>query len=224
VTITETVTNNGPGPASGTTVTDTSSVPVTVVTAKPSQGSCHVGQPTTCSLGTIAKGEHVTIKIVAKAPRTGVLKNAAVATSRSKDAHPANNLDSTRTTITPVLRLSKTTTPPSINTGGTVTYRLKVTNPGSIMLHNVELCDRLPRGLAYVSSSPTATLSNGRRCWHFATLNAHQSKVAKVVARALPGASGNLTNHATATANGARTARAQSRLHVNPSPPPHFTG
>jgi uncharacterized repeat protein (TIGR01451 family) len=217
---TDTVTNNGPDPASGTTVTDTSSLPVKVVEAKPSQGTCAAGQTTTCSLGTLADGQSATVKIVVRVQRPGVAIHSVSVKSTGNDVRPNNNLARTMTTIRAILRLSKTAASRTVNPGGTVTFRLTVTNPNSIAVHNVKLCDQLPLGLAYVSSSPKATLSNGRRCWHFKTLKAHTSTTAKIVATALPGASGTLTNDATVTANGTRTARAHSRVRVIPPPPP----
>jgi large repetitive protein len=218
VTYTDTVTNHGPDPASGTTLTDTSSLPVEVVEATPSQGTCDPGQSTTCSLGTLDDGQSATVKLVVRVQQPGLQRHSVSVKSPSSDPVPNNNLDRTTTTIRSILRLSKTATVRTVSPGGTITFRLAATNPNSIAVHNLKLCDRLPRGLSYVSSSPKATLSNGRRCWHFDTLNAHESRVVKIVARALPGARGNLTNHATLTANGVRPARADRPVRVVPRP------
>jgi hypothetical protein len=58
-------------------------------------------------------------------------------------------------------------------------------------------------------------------CWTIKALAGGGSKTITVLARALRGASGNLTNHATATAKGmkaAAAATAQSTVHVDPAP------
>ena len=49
------VINHGPDAASNAKVTDTASMGMKVLSAKPSRGSCKVGRPITCSLGTIAR-------------------------------------------------------------------------------------------------------------------------------------------------------------------------
>jgi uncharacterized repeat protein (TIGR01451 family) len=214
-----TVSNLGPDPASNVDLTDTASLPLKIMSAKPSQGSCKVGRPLTCALGTIAGGGHETVKVLAKVKSLGVENNAASATSSSKDPNPANNIDAARTKLSPKLLLKKTGSPRTVNAGGEVTYHLKATNPMIIATHDVKVCDALPAGLAYVSSSPKAKLTDGRTCWTLKTLAAGKSKTITVVARALHGAGGKLTNHATESVKGMKKAvRAHASVHVNPAP------
>lgn len=129
-------------------MTDTASLSLQVLSAKPSQGSCKVGRPLTCALGTLADGKRATIRVVAKVMDTGSENNSASATSSSKDPNPRNNLDGVRTKVAPVLRLQKTSSPRTVSAGLEVTYHLKVTNPTSIAISGVTLCDSFPRGLA----------------------------------------------------------------------------
>lgn len=77
-----------------------------------------------------------------------------------------------------------------------------------------------------MSSSPRAKLSKGQTCWTIKSLGAGHSKTITVLARALPGASGNLTNQATASAKGMKPVSAYSTVHVIPaaSSPTPVTG
>jgi uncharacterized repeat protein (TIGR01451 family) len=114
---------------------------------------------------------------------------------------------------TPVLRLRKTSAS-RVRVGRRIAYRIRVTNPTSAAISHVRVCDRLPSGLAYVSSKPRATLSGGRLCWTIATLAAHRSRTFRITVRALAGAGRSRTNTATASAPGARTATAHRRVRV----------
>jgi uncharacterized repeat protein (TIGR01451 family) len=114
--------------------------------------------------------------------------------------------------------LKKTGSPRTVTAGHEVTYHLTATNPMTMAIHDVKVCDSLPAGLAYVSSNPKAKLSNGQACWTLKTLAAGKSKEITVLARALPGAGGNLTNHAIATAKGMKAVTAHATVHVIPAP------
>jgi uncharacterized repeat protein (TIGR01451 family) len=115
------------------------------------------------------------------------------------------------------LLLKKTSSARSVDAGDPVTYHLTVTNPMGVAVKNVRVCDSFPAGMAYVGSSPKASASKGQVCWKVKSLAAGGSKKITVLARALPGAKGNLTNHATATANGI-AAKAKATVHVTPAP------
>jgi uncharacterized repeat protein (TIGR01451 family) len=213
------VTNHGPDSASNVNVTDTPSLPLKVLSAKPAQGTCTVGRPITCALGTIADGKTVTIKVTAKVLRTGTERNAASVTSDSKDPNPKNNIDGVVSKINPVLHLVKTASPRTVMAGGKITYHLKLINPMDIAAHDVRVCDSLPAGLAYLGSTPKGAVSKGPVCWTVRGLAAGKSRTITVLARALRGAGGKLTNHATAKAKGMKTAKAKATVHVIPAPP-----
>lgn len=68
---------------------------------------------------------------------------------------------------------------------------------------NVRVCDRLPSGLVFVSSSPGATRSDRRYCWSLGTLAAKATKHVRVTVRALRGTKGKRTNTATVSGRGA---------------------
>ncbi len=88
---------------------------------------------------------------------------------------------------------------------------------------NVKVCDALPLGLSFAGSAPKARLSKGKQCWTIKTLGAGTSRTFTIHARALKGTSGRKTNHATATAKGAKGARAAVTVRVKPAPKPPAT-
>ncbi|PYQ48235.1 MAG: hypothetical protein DMF59_16595, partial [Acidobacteria bacterium] len=84
--------NNGPGAASGVSITDPLPAGTTLVSATSSQGSCSGTTTVICSLGSIANGASATVTIVITAPSsTGTLINSASANSTSFDAIGSNN-------------------------------------------------------------------------------------------------------------------------------------
>lgn len=211
-----TVTNNGPGTAPGVAITDTPSLTLTVLSVKASQGSCKTGPPITCTLGALVAGASAKVTIVAQPKSTGTEANSASVTSEARDPKPDNNVSTARTTITRAALLLSKTARRSVNAGQNRTYRLRVTNPTSLALSNVRVCDQLPRGLVYVSAAPEPRLTGGRYCWTIARLGAKRSQSVHLTAKALAGARGTLVNHATASAAGVRAARAQRSVAVRP--------
>ena len=98
---TMTVTNKGPDTATNVQLADPAPVGVTYLTASPSQGTCTVVPALiTCSLGTIAPGQTVTINATGRVTQTGQLTNTATVTgSGGAEANPADNTDSATTTV-----------------------------------------------------------------------------------------------------------------------------
>jgi uncharacterized repeat protein (TIGR01451 family) len=91
-TYTITVTNNGPGYALGTTVSDVLPAGTTFVSATPSQGSCSGTAVVTCNLGTLAPSASATIALVIALPPTQTtISNTATVTSANVDTAPGNN-------------------------------------------------------------------------------------------------------------------------------------
>ena len=95
------VTNNGPDPASGVTVTDQLPPSVTFVSATASQGSCgESGGIVTCTIGAMADGAVVTITIVVRVnPPPGTITNTASVSASSTDPNQDNNADSEDTRV-----------------------------------------------------------------------------------------------------------------------------
>jgi uncharacterized repeat protein (TIGR01451 family) len=213
------VTNKGVLPAFNVRVTDTADRPVKIISAHPSQGSCTLGRPLRCTVGTMKAGAHVTITIVAVPTTIDTLKNTSTVTSAGHDGDPSNNVSSANVKVAPVLRLRKLASPHTVRPGQTLTYRLAVSNPTTVTIRHVTVCDSVPTGLVFASASPRARLRSGRRCWSIAELPAGKSKTLTLLANAAPGPGRRLTNTATAAARGVKTVRAKATVTERAAPP-----
>jgi uncharacterized repeat protein (TIGR01451 family) len=218
ITYTLTVTNLGPNAASDAKLIDTSSLGLRVLSVHTGKGKCRSGVPISCGLGTIAPGQRVKIKVVAEVKQTGDEDNAASVTSTSTDSDSANNFAAAKTKVARALRLRKTASVRSASAGQNVSYTLTVSNPTLIAIARVTVCDRLPAGLLFVSSTPPAHLSAGRFCWSISKLGAGGSDTLALVVNAEPGASGPKVNRATATAPGVRSASATATIRLSTPP------
>jgi uncharacterized repeat protein (TIGR01451 family) len=219
--------NKGPDAAPSADLVDTFNARGTVVSVKTTQGSCTKVLPLNCSFGTIPAGGKVTITVVVRPQTTGCKeRNAVSVTAAGTDTNPANNLDTVDLCVKVTLRLSKVADSTSVTAGGTIHYTIRATNPSKYEVRNVSVCDTLPSGLSYVSSTPRAKLSKGRQCWTISSLKAHKSKTFKLTVRALNGASGSKTNRVTASGDGIRTKHAKRSVHVlgKKTQPPIVTG
>ena len=150
-----TVTNNGPAVATGVVLADPTPANLTFVTAT---GACTTAFP--CALGTMAVGEVRTITATytaGNAPDGTVVTNVATVSSTSPDQQPGNNQASTPTTIVQLtdVGVAKTVAPATVVVGGTVTYTVTTTNHGPNPATAVVVTDRLPVGVAYLSSTPS---------------------------------------------------------------------
>jgi uncharacterized repeat protein (TIGR01451 family) len=101
LTYTITVTNNGPGNATGVVATDT--LPgggIAFVSATPSQGTCSGTSTVTCNLGTINASGSSTITIIVK-PTQGsmTLSNTVSVSANEPDPNPANSSATSTTTV-----------------------------------------------------------------------------------------------------------------------------
>jgi len=219
------VENKGSAPATATVVTDTPGSPLAFVSAESSQGSCGHAFPLTCKVGTVAAGAKVTIKVVAKPLAGGKVLNGATVKSPDESGKKGVKATAASRALIP-LKLSKTVREKAVAAGARVHYAITVGNPTAATAHAVRVCDRLPAGLVYVSSSPAAKVSDGSYCWQLATLKGHATKRIAVVARALAGAGGRLVNTAVLSAADAvhRKATAAVRVEARPAREGGVTG
>ena len=105
ITYTLQASDNGPGPATGVTVTDHIPAGTSFVSATPSKGSCSGTATVTCQLGVLDKGDAPTMSIVVKTTTGGTFKNTATVSGNEPDPAPANNSASVTTTalVAPVV-------------------------------------------------------------------------------------------------------------------------
>ena len=103
LTYTLTVLNNGPDPATNTTVSDDLPKELTFNSATASSGTCDAkGGKVTCTLGTIAPTNSATVTIkatVKQNTKASQISNTASVTSDGTDPNTANNSDTETTTV-----------------------------------------------------------------------------------------------------------------------------
>lgn len=188
ITYTVTLRNDGPGPATGVTLTDnipdgldilsvTSSDPTDVITIPPSAQDATVANPDdiTISIGTLAASATTqrTLTIVAL-----VLPNAVGAGSPASIVNTAtisalgtetgsltnSSSDTLEVTRNAVLSITKTGLPASVPIGSNVTYTVTLRNTGPATARNAVINDTLPADLdliSVVSNVGTATPTQG---------------------------------------------------------------
>ena len=211
------VQNKGTGPATKVVVTDKPVSPLAFVAAKPSKGTCGDAFPLVCRLGTLAAGAKVTIEVTATPTAGGKVENDATVSSLDEPGAGAVKAAAAARAVVP-LRLSKTVTPHTVEAGGRLHYAIVVSNPTAATAKSLQVCDRLPAGLAFVSSSLHAVLRKGAYCWEVPSLKGHATLKIQVVARALAGAAGRLVNTATLTGPDVKPLKATAAVRVKPLP------
>ncbi|MBN8866025.1 MAG: DUF11 domain-containing protein [Solirubrobacterales bacterium] len=186
------VTNTGQGPVPDARLVDKPAKPMEFVSAHPSQGTCGDAFPLVCELGTIPVGGKVTVTVMAKPTTIGDVPNTATVTTPDPEVPPSTDREKIK--VVAHLEIEKIASKKKVRAGQRVTYRIKVTNPTDIAVRNVKVCDRPPAGLEVIATRPKAKLQDGAYCWRIPRLAAHGSKTMRVIARALKGASGRITN------------------------------
>jgi uncharacterized repeat protein (TIGR01451 family) len=86
-----TVTNHGPGTATGVRVTDTISPDATLVSVAASIGSCSAGPPIVCEIPALANGESATITVRVNVSNPHSAFNYATVTANEPDPNILNN-------------------------------------------------------------------------------------------------------------------------------------
>lgn len=164
VTLTETVTNNGPDAASAVVLTDT--LPTGLVNARVTAGagtaSVNANNVVTAQIGTLAAGGSVTVTITGNASQQGPLVDAPGVSSTTLDPNFSNNATTQTITVTPApgvtgsdLAITQTASPASATLGTNLTYTLTVTNNGPVGATNVTINEFLPGGVTLVGVQPS---------------------------------------------------------------------
>ncbi len=215
------VTNAGPATATDVRLRDAASQRVKLFATSVSQGVCSSGLPLSCRLGNLAAGARATITVQESATVAGQLRNTATVTADEASPTPAT---ATATALSAVA-LGKTrlriTNPPAfkrVHARGTLTYRIRVENAGSVAAVAVRVCERLSPYVS-VRSAPHARLSAGMPCWTIPILYPGHSRVFRgtVLAHNVPTPL-RAANTATAGAQNAAAVQARAVVAITPVP------
>lgn len=100
LTYTFTITNAGPGAASGVTFDDVLPASAAYVWAASSAGTCSGSTSINCQIGTLASGASAIITVVVRPTTGGTLTNTATVAASEADSNAANNSATLTTTVT----------------------------------------------------------------------------------------------------------------------------
>jgi uncharacterized repeat protein (TIGR01451 family) len=212
--------NTGPDAASDVKVTDTIPSRLDARSATSTRGTCSLkGNAVSCAAGSVPAGQSVTVRIRALAIKSGTATDAAKVTPPPGGSDdPANNASAATVKIVkPTLALTQALSRTTLRAGQTATYTIRVRNPSKRSVRNVRVCDDLPSGLVYASSTPRAKLSNGKYCWTAKTLAAGKSTTYRLTVRALSGAGGRKVNRASASSSSVNANTATGAIRVLPA-------
>jgi uncharacterized repeat protein (TIGR01451 family) len=195
------VTNNGPGPATGVTVSDPTPSGTTFVS---NAGACTTPFP--CNLGTLTNGQSVTItatySVNAGAANGSTVTNTATVSSPVPDPNPNNNSATSSATVGISADVSVIKTGPAavtFNTNGS--YQIVVSNAGPSNSQNVVVTDVIPSNASFVSATPSQGSCSGTATvtCSLGTINAGSSATIALVLHVNSGTG--VTNTATVTAD-----------------------
>ena len=181
ITFTLTVSNAGPGNATGVVVEDILPAGLTFVSSTPSQGS-YVSGTGVWTVGAINSGANATLDIVATVATIGAKTNTAEVTAADQndtDSTPDNGVgtedDQASATVTPEvadLSITKTVDDNTPDKNQNVVFTIIVTNAGPQAATGVQVTDLLPAGLTFVSSTQSqGTYASGTGIWTVGTIN-----------------------------------------------------
>jgi uncharacterized repeat protein (TIGR01451 family) len=218
------VDNEGPARATAVKITDALPDGLEYVSASLAGGKCSAAGPVvTCKLASLAAGVKKTATLKARAIGTGSVINTASVSAAHADAKQSDNHDSAAAYLRAAgatLQLVKTRLGHgAVEAGGTVKFRIRVSNSGKSGALDTVVCDRLPTAMSFVSVSG-AKFVKGDACWTIASLAPGKSRSFTVVARIDGGVgSRTLRNVATAEAANAPARTAAAPVKVEPSGP-----
>jgi uncharacterized repeat protein (TIGR01451 family)/fimbrial isopeptide formation D2 family protein len=150
------VTNNGPSPATGVTLTDTLPVGVEFVSAD--AGCTHAAGVVTCAVGDLAVSESRSYTVTVEAPHalgSQTLTNSVVVDGNEGDLVTTNDSAQATTTVGPSADLSISKTAGGAMAGGSASWTVVVRNDGPSTADPVTVTDTLPAGTALQSATPS---------------------------------------------------------------------
>jgi len=200
VTFTISVTNNGPGNATGVVLRD--ALPLGLVYISHSGSSDYSQADNRWEVGTLLLGASATLQISALiedgTAGTTITNTALVIEADVEDPDESNNEDSADVTIVAAdLVVTKTVDDPTPVEGDTIVWTVTVTNNGPVDATGVVLSDILPAGLTYVNDDGAGSFIEASGDWIIGLLLVAASRTLNITAEVDAGTAGTtITNTA----------------------------
>jgi len=150
------VTNNGPSPATGVTLTDTLPAGVEFVSAD--TGCTHAAGLVMCAVGNLAVSESRSYTVTVEAPFAlggQTLTNSVAVDGNEGDLVTTNDSAQATTTVGPSADLSIAKTAGGATAGGSAGWTIVVRNDGPSTADPVTVTDTLPAGTSLQSATPS---------------------------------------------------------------------
>ncbi len=203
VVFTLTVTNNGPSPATGVSVSDL--LPNGYTYVSNNGGIAYNSSTGIWTIGNLASSASTSLQITATVRPTGNYANTATVSGNQNDPAPANNTSTSTPVPVPIadLAVTKTDGSTTYTPGNSINYTITVTNNGPSSVTAATITDNAPAGTSITAW--TATFAGGATGTASGSGNISQSvnlpsgaSATYTVTLAVPsGFTGNLVNVAT---------------------------
>ncbi len=157
LTLSYSVTNNGPSPA--TNVVLTSNIPASfnfLAAPNPTQGNATFsGGVLLVNMGALASGQTVSGTVTVQPTLSGNYPTTATLTLDQPDPDTSNNSVTFTSIVSPAdLSVNVQAAPAPVEAGRNLTYTVFVTNNGPADAANAKLVDALPAGVTFLSAAP----------------------------------------------------------------------
>ena len=175
------ITNNGPNNATDVVVRDL--LPQGLEYVNDTSGGKYNRATGVLTIGNLAVGKTITVKILTKIKKTGEINNKANVTAKEHDTNLTNNKDDATIVVNPAcdLEVKKSVNNSNPNYGDLVDWTIVVKNNGPDKATSIKVADILPDSLIYNGSSSNYNLNSGS--WSIGTLNVGSSATFHIITK-----------------------------------------